>query len=263
MNPAPTGEEPLDLVTEAHRAAAYNRLNSRQSDKSVPRGPSVQSISTMGEQGSTKEGPQPRSRSTISLAASTKTTTSNRQMSILDRKSVFMNQNDFLHEDLSWIVGQENTGSLCVTTGPRKQPGIRHSVIPRDNGRHKPIIEKPNTKICKGSVAHQIYAKNQQYPLLTVRGGRYFYNPKDKQNYIRGQTKYTQNSLRRAGLTTPDPNYRPDYRPDHRLPPLEQVSITGRIKSEPLLPPVGMATRAPPEQPYTQAATSAHRQAVK
>ena len=255
MNPAPCAEENLDFLTEAQREVAYQRQQSQQSEKSL-RGPSVQSMTTADK--NTERNT--RCRSEVSIAGSTKTSMSNRQMSILDKKSVFMHQNDFIHEDMSWIVGQENTGSLCVTTGPKKQPGIQHAVIPREKDRYKSLMDKSSSKLCKGSVAHQIYCKNNQYPLLSVRGGRYFYNQKDKPNFLRTQNKYSQRNLRRAGLTTPDPNYRPEY----RLPPLEQMNITGRMNSDRVVAPVPVVTykRTSTKKHYA-VVPSSHRQIVK
>ena len=37
-----------------------------------------------------------------------------RQMSILDKITIFENKDDNINEDIAWIVGQEATGTLCV-----------------------------------------------------------------------------------------------------------------------------------------------------
>ena len=147
---------------------------------------------------------------------SNKTSTSNRQMSILDRTTVLSHPNDYLHEDLAWIIGQESTGSLCVTTNQQRQTNQRaHNN--KINYHKVTTLPKKQSKIYKGSVAHQIYNMNNQRPLMTVQGGQYFYQPAVKNLHTRNKLTPSK-SIRR---NTPDPTYKASY----RLPPLEQLAI--------------------------------------
>ena len=79
-----------------------------------------------------------------------------RKMALLDESAILDGENEALREDIIWLVGQQSIGSLCInesTSSKRVPPYQKH-------------------RICKGSVAHKIYAlRNKEIPLLSLKSG--------------------------------------------------------------------------------------------
>ena len=97
-----------------------------------------------------------------------------RKNAILDKRSVFQKYNNYIHEDVEWIVAQESTGSLCI--------------MPPKIGGCDPRRLWDRERICKGSVARKIFLnKDGQNPSLSVNGN------KDTLKYSESK-RYPQNS---------------------------------------------------------------------
>ena len=177
-----------------------------------------------------------------------------RQMVVLDKNCVFDKQNDRLHEDVMWLVGQESTGSLRLegsnkdknskrstqaerfinrqqtraNVKPQRAPAQAIHVpsvassLPSSQNFHPLTKPNPRDKICRGSVAHRIYAmKTKGLPFLAVTGDRYNVHGGvqhlPSSPILRTQTHYSQSSQRT--VNSPD-LYHTGY---ERLPPLEQL----------------------------------------
>ena len=129
-----------------------------------------------------------------------------RQMAVLDRHVVANRLNDNIHEDMIWIEGQENTGSLAIR--PRSHPDKRA----RDRD-----LQYNKDRIKKGSVVHKLYEEKRakQRPKLTVSGGK-FTPPTSMSPLLRTQTQYSLSH--RLTTNSPDP-----YHGDAKLPPLDHL----------------------------------------
>lgn len=178
-----------------------------------------------------------------------------RKMAILDKKTVLNTQNDNIHEDIVWIVGQESTGSLSIQTEREPQtraPRRTFQTGYRDKSRAPHIKNRTQSgksdrpRICKGSVVHNIQSvilRKRGFPLLSVTGDK-FTPPQIPSPLLRTQTQYSQSS-QRASINSPDP-YHSFSNPD-KLPPLEQLRASLRhIDNSANQGPVPMHMIVPP-----------------
>lgn len=134
-----------------------------------------------------------------------------RQMAILDKQTVINKYNESLHEDILWLEGQENTGSLAI------RPRIQSS-----HGRKKDLLYNKE-RICKGSVAHKLYVEkntSSKRPRFSVSGGK-FTPPNSMSPLLRTQTQYSLSSNR---LTTNSPDLY--HLNDSKLPALDQIKAS-------------------------------------
>ena len=110
-----------------------------------------------------------------------------RQMAVLDRSLVQRQSNPFLQEDLTWLNGQQSTGSLRT-----------HTTL----GFDKPRIPYNKEKIVKGTVAglkDKLRRTTTLTPLsasVSVNGGRSF-SPSKAPPFIQSQTQYSNSEKRR------------------------------------------------------------------
>ena len=164
-----------------------------------------------------------------------------RQMSILDKNSIIDQQNDKIREDLTWVFNQESTGSLCIEPMPRNKherkrghvningnsPGNSYANLhgkTQNGGNNNNSSNTPNDKekICRGSVAHKIYAmKNQRIPLLSVTGDK-FQQSTLPSPLMRTQTQYSQSSQRMT-MNSPDLYHVSLMQGYDKFQPLEQL----------------------------------------
>jgi hypothetical protein len=135
---------------------------------------------------------------------------STRPMAYLDKQTVLNRLNESIHEDIVWLEGTENTGSLAVR--PKTYP----ERMSRDKERD---LQYNKDRIKKGSVAHKLYidGKSRQKPKLAVSGGK-FTPPNSLSPLLRTQTQYSLSSQR---LTTNSPD--PYHLNESKLPPLDQI----------------------------------------
>lgn len=121
--------------------------------------------------------------------------------------------NESIHEDIVWLEGTENTGSLAVR--PKTYPDKMSREKEKD-------LQYNKERIRKGSVAHKLYIdnKSKQKPKLSVNGGK-FTPPNSLSPLLRTQTQYSLSSHR---LTTNSPD--PYHLNDSKLPPLDQIRAT-------------------------------------
>ena len=163
------------------------------------------------------QGVHPRHDSANSLI-SMGSSLSSKPRAILDKRTVFQNpNNESLKEDLIWVAGQESTGSLRVET--------HHGQLHKER-EVKSATGGNKDKICKGSVAHKIYAiKNRGFPFLSVQGDKYA-NPQRPSPLLQAQTTYSL-SNQRMNMNSPDimHPYGASY---EKLPPLEQLRASLR-----------------------------------
>ena len=134
-----------------------------------------------------------------------------RQMVILDKQTVINRFNESLHEDIVFLEGQENTGSLAIR--PRTQPS---------QDKKKDLLYNKE-RICKGSVAHKLYVEkhpSSRRPRFSVSGGK-FTPPNSMSPLLRTQTQYSLSSHR---LTTNSPDLY--HLNDSKLPPLDQIKAS-------------------------------------
>jgi len=76
-----------------------------------------------------------------------------RKMALLDEDAILDGDNEALREDIVWLVGMQSIGSLRIDETAEAKRG--------------PTYQKQ--RICKGSVAHKIYAlRNKEIPLLSL-----------------------------------------------------------------------------------------------
>lgn len=131
-------------------------------------------------------------------------------MAFLDKHTVLNRLNDSIHEDIVWLEGTENTGSLAVR--PRTYPDR----MPRDKERD---LQYNKERIRKGSVAHKLFidSKTKQNPKLSINGGK-FTPPSSLSPLLRTQTQYSLSSNR---LTTNSPD--PYHLHESKLPALDQI----------------------------------------
>ncbi|KAH3831170.1 hypothetical protein DPMN_104432 [Dreissena polymorpha] len=148
---------------------------------------------------------------------------SQRPVVFLDKQSVLTRFNDSLKEDLVWLEGQENTGSLAVR--PKSYPDPNAKERERD-------LQYNRERIKKGSVAHKLYVehKSKQKPKLSVSGGK-FNPPNSLSPLLRTQTQYSLSSNR---LTTNSPD--PYHLNEAKLPPLHADGHREGIQARPKLP---------------------------
>ena len=135
-----------------------------------------------------------------------------RQMAILDKQTVINRFNESLHEDIIWLEGQENTGSLAIR--PRTQPNV---------DRKKDLLYNKE-RLCKGSVAHKLYVERKnssKRPRFSVSGGK-FTPPNSMSPLLRTQTQYSLSSQR---LTTNSPDLY-HHLNDTKLPALDQIKAS-------------------------------------
>ncbi|XP_045204484.2 uncharacterized protein LOC123557213 isoform X2 [Mercenaria mercenaria] len=135
---------------------------------------------------------------------------STRPMAYLDKQTVLNRLNESIQEDIVWLEGTENTGSLAVR--PKSYP----EKMSRDKERD---LQYNKERIKKGSVAHKLYidGKSKQKPKLSVSGGK-FTPPNSLSPLLRTQTQYSLSSQR---LTTNSPD--PYHLNESKLPPLDQI----------------------------------------
>jgi hypothetical protein len=138
---------------------------------------------------------------------------SSRPLAILDKQSVLNRLNENIHEDIVWLEGTENTGSLAVR--PKTYPD-------RESKQRERDLQYNKERIRKGSVAHKLYvdSKSKQQPKLSVNGGK-FTPPNSLSPLLRTQTQYSLSSHR---LTTNSPD--PYHLNDSKLPPLDQIRVS-------------------------------------
>lgn len=180
--------------------------SSRTSTKQTPR------RNTESDKGPIKLGPESRSESRQTVKSTgSGNRPSPRQMAILDKQAVISRFNESLHEDIVWLEGQENTGSLAIR--PRTQP----------NKERKKDLLYNKERICKGSVAHRLYVEkhtSSKRPRFAVSGGK-FTPPNSMSPLLRTQTQYSLSSNR---LTTNSPDLY--HLNDSKLPPLDQIKAS-------------------------------------
>ena len=190
-------------------------LNESRAQTSVPKTASSirtrTSVSRFRPHQGKENPPDGRSDSRLTSKSSvTSQRSSQRPMAILDKQSVLTRFNESIQEDIVWLEGQENTGSLAVR--PRTFPERQQKDRKRD-------LEYNKERIRKGSVAHKLYmeGKGKQKPRLTVSGGK-FTPPNSLSPLLKTQTQY---SLSNQRLTTNSPDLY--HMNESKLPPLDQI----------------------------------------
>ena len=166
-----------------------------------------------------------------------------RQMSVLDKDHVIKKDNLHLQEDLTWIVGQESTGSLKFKEGlsqvralqqrhhpPHHKPptadnhhhhNTTNSKKSHANGKTTPAQEKD--RLHKGSMAHH-NMKTRRQPLLSVHGDNF--TPQSNMSpLLRTTTQYSLSSQR---MTMNSPDLYNSFSSYDKLPPLEQLRASLR-----------------------------------
>ena len=160
----------------------------------------------------------------------------NRKMVVLDKNAILSHKNENIHEDIIWILGQESTGSLCLSGESGSNRAIHdrlgsHNQQPppqhRQSQMHQAAPAQPRArasssadkeKICRGSVAHKIYTmKSRSQPFLSVTGGRYYQQTLPSSPLLRTQTQYSLSNQR--CINSPDVF----GGGMDKLPPLEQL----------------------------------------
>lgn len=132
-----------------------------------------------------------------------------RQMSVLDKRSVINRFNPTIQEDLEWIEGQENTGTLAFNS--RKKKNNHHSTEP---------VKPPRDRVCKGLVSHKnVHLRKKKLPQLTVSGDK-FMPPPTLSPLLRTLTQYSL-STTRVTNNSPEHGY-------EKLPPLKHLQATLR-----------------------------------
>ena len=187
-----------------------------ESPKDIERPPSKQTERKSIESDKSLVKATPGSESRTDSRQTAKTTGSEkrpspRQMVILDKQTVINKFNESIHEDIVFLEGQENTGSLAIR--PRTQP----------NPERKKDLLYNKERICKGSVAHKLYVEKhptQRRPRFSVSGGK-FTPPNSMSPLLRAQTQYSLSSHR---LTTNSPDM--FHLHDNKLPPLDQIKAS-------------------------------------
>ncbi|KAL4230008.1 hypothetical protein ACF0H5_010396 [Mactra antiquata] len=157
--------------------------------------------------------PESRSDSRQTNKSSGSQRSSTRPMVFLDKQSVLNRLNDNIHEDIVWLEGTENTGSLAV----------RPKTFPERASREKERdLQYNKERIRKGSVAHKLFIENKskQRPKLSVNGDK-FTPPHSLSPLLRTQTQYSLSSQR---LTTNSPD--PYHLNESKLPPIDQIRVS-------------------------------------
>ncbi|KAK2170511.1 hypothetical protein LSH36_2g00003 [Paralvinella palmiformis] len=168
-----------------------------------------------------------------------------RKMAVLDKRMVFSENNENIHEDIIWIVGQESTGSLLLQnelaeTEPnqpsnnRTASRLRHQRQQNAIKQRQPVAAQPKKgsldreRICRGSVVRRSHpqrsgANRPGAPsvLFAVTGARLAQQQLQSSPLLRTQTQYSHSNQR--CLNSPDLFSGLD-----RLPPLEQLRASLR-----------------------------------
>ena len=138
---------------------------------------------------------------------------------ILDKRSVFQKYNNYIHEDVEWIVAQESTGSLCIMP-----PKI--SCDPRRLWARE--------RICKGSVAHQIFLnKDGQNASLSVNGNKDTLKYNEPKRYPQNSRNYCKQII--PELRNDAVEEKTDFQ--HVIPTMEKMNLKDAQDQQTANPP--------------------------
>ncbi len=131
------------------------------------------------------------SAATTASGRSSKSRRGPRQMSLLDKGIVFSRFNENIHEDIEWIMGQESTGSLCIS--PEEKARL-------DKNKK---LKHDREKIYKGSMVHKLFEKRHGHSANGKGGGRAS-NSTPTTFPRRGHPHYYSQSNQRLTNNSPD-----------------------------------------------------------
>ena len=145
-----------------------------------------------------------------------------RKNAILDKRSVFQKYNNYIHEDVEWIVAQESTGSLCI--------------MPPKIGGCDPRRLWDRERICKGSVARKIFLnKDGQNPSLSVTGNKDTLKYSESKRYPQNSIKYYKQKI--PELTRNDTvEEKTDFQ--HVIPTMEKMNLRDSQNQQTTYPPL-------------------------
>ena len=145
-----------------------------------------------------------------------------RKNAILDKRSVFQKYNDYIHEDVEWIVAQESTGSLCI--------------MPPKIGGCDPRRLWDRERICKGSVARKIFLnKDGPNPSLSVNGNKDTLKYSESKRYPQNSRNYYKQKI--PELTRNDTvEEKTDFQ--HVIPTMEKMNLRDSQNQQTTYPPL-------------------------
>ena len=183
-----------------------------------------------------------------------------RKMAVLDKKMVFSENNENLHEDIIWIVGQESTGSLLLDShvaNMKHSSSNRTTNHPRHQRQQNSLHQRQSAggqqkkgtadreRICRGSVVRKTHPlKSSNRPVFAVTGARLAQQQLQSSPLLRTQTQYSHSNQRCVnspdifcGLDKLPPleQFRASLRhiePDQRASPTHVIAPLDRIKFE-------------------------------
>ena len=216
VTPQPQQDNCSEPLGKLLTKRAHTRFSCRSTTKSTS---SLNGYSDVRMRSALSESVPPKSNLYSNISTSMKRTSksapspSTRKMAILDKRSVFHKHNSYIHEDVEWILAQESTGSLCI--------------VPPKRGHSDPRLRWNRERICRGSVAHKIFAnKNGNNPLLSVERNIKPCKSGVNKTYQKPPREFLQDQLPALHNCKSADSYKNDFH--HVIPTLERMNLDER-----------------------------------